>query len=258
MEKRIVIIEDEALAAANLQRTIAEAMPDGRVVAVLPTIEESVDYFRSQATANGVDLVLMDIHLADGSAFRIFDQVRVESPVVFTTAYDQYALDAFRAGGFDYLLKPVSAADLRRTLDRLDRLARPANREADLAALVEALAPRRRYRSVFLIPMGDKLVPLEVRNVAYFVLDQSTVVAALRDGSRRSLDLTLDALASQLDPNLFFRANRQYIVSRDSIAEIALWPIGKLRLTLVQETPQPIIVSKARNAEFRRWYAGEQ
>ena len=245
--KNIVIIEDEAVAAERLERLIVEVIPDATVDSVLQSIEESVEYFKE---GNHPDLTFMDIHLADGLALRIFDQVEIPCPVIFTTAYDQYALDAFKAGAVDYLLKPVTKDDLQRTLGKLRNL-QGQNTQPDIAALLRSF---RQYRKSFLIQVHDRLVPVEVNKVACFCLEDKIVRAVMYDGHSQIMDWTLDALMDELDPALFFRANRQYIVARDAIKEISVWPISKLALVLTVRTADRIIVSKQRSQSFKQWY----
>lgn len=249
--RKIVIIEDEAVAAAHLGRLLTEVVPDAKVAAVLQSIEESVEYFSQSDTP---DLVFMDIHLADGSAFRIFDRVEVPCPVVFTTAYDQYALEAFKVNSIDYLLKPIDADALRRAMDKLERL--QGAPRPDMASLAEALArPERTYKRTFLIPKADKLLPVRVDDVACICLDSGTTrILPFDDIPPISMDMPLDSIMERLDPSRFYRANRQYIVAYRAIKEISVWPIGKLVLTLTVTTPDRIVVSKAKVPEFKAWY----
>ena len=253
--RKIVIVEDEAVAAAHLQRLLAEVVPDATVDAVLQSIEETVEYF---SHAEAPDLVFMDIHLADGPAFRIFDHVEIPCPVVFTTAYDQYALEAFKVNSIDYLLKPIDKCDLQRAIDKYDRLI--ASRDFDAASLaatvsrLSMLGAKPTYKRTFLIPMGERLIPLAVDTVACFCIKDGIAVALVDDGRSMALDAHLDTIMEQLDPDLFFRANRQYIVAYHAIKEINVWPIGKLALTLTVATPERVVVSKARVPEFERWY----
>ncbi len=254
--RNIVIVEDEAVAAAHLQRLLADVMPDARVSAVLQSIAECVEYFGTPSNLQHDTIVFMDIHLADGPAFRIFERVDIPCPIIFTTAYDQYALDAFKVNSVDYLLKPISSADLQRAISKLDRL--EGGSQFDVASLVESLSQRQStYKRTFLVPMGDKLVPLRVDDIACIYVDEGITRVLMADGApSMSLDEPLDAIMERLDPSFFFRANRQYIVAHSAISEISLWPIGKLALTLTVATPQRIIVSKARVPEFKSWYTG--
>lgn len=252
--KQIVIIEDETIAAQNLQRLLSQIDPQMRVVRVLQSVEESVEYF---STYSMPDLLFLDIHLADGSAFRIFDKVCITCPIIFTTAFDQYALDAFKVNSVDYLLKPINNESLSRALSKLERLCRNESNVAEdnLMSLVEAFKKNHSsYRRNYLVPVADKLVPVSVEQLAYFYLDEKITRAVTFDEKQIAFDKPLDVMMGELDPRRFFRANRQFVVAHDAISEISVWPIGKLKLTLKVTTPEPIIVSRARTSEFKQWY----
>lgn len=260
----IIIVEDEAIAAQHLQRIVQDIIPDANIVTVLQSIEETVDYFKTATQAP--NLVFMDFHLADGLATHIFERVTITCPVIFTTAYDEYALDAFRAGGVDYLLKPIDHNAVRHALEKLSRLSDMGRlKVADDGGYGAAEAGRRptanyqlpttkTYPSHFLIPVRNKLIPIEVRQIACIYLEDKITRTILYDGRQQIIDRPLDALMDQLDPSLFFRANRQYIVAHRAIDDIAVWPISKLAVTLCVATPDRIIISKARVHEFKQWY----
>lgn len=254
--KRTLIIEDEQIAAQNLQRLLSEVAPQLEVVGVLQSVEESVEFFSNPE--NEVDLVFMDIHLADGLAFLIFDRVNINSPVIFTTAYDQYALDAFKVNSIDYLLKPINKDDLTRAINKLQRFERQKESIYDndkIAALLNTLQSQTRtYKSYFLIPLRDKLVPLQVSDIAYIMVEEKTTLAVTYDGQSHALDKPLEAVLSQLDPAQFFRANRQFIIAHDAVKDISVWPIGKLRITLTVPNSEKVIISRARTSEFKEWY----
>lgn len=250
------------MAAQHLVRQLAATAPDIRVLAVLQTVEESVEWFRSSDcrnvindTQDGPDVVFMDIHLADGLAFRIFDQVEVRCPIIFTTAYDQYALQAFQVNSIDYLLKPISLDDLHRALDKLRQRTLPTTSSDDLNRVMEALSQHyRQYKKYFLIPIRDKLVPLAVGQIACIYLDNKSSVALTLDGHTHPLDKPLEQIAAQLDPRRFFRVNRQYIVAHDAIREISVWLLGKYSIRLSVDTPERIVLPKAKVGEFKDWY----
>ena len=244
--KNILIVEDENIAAQHLQRLVAELLPDAHILATLQSIEESIEYLQQQPSP---DLILSDIHLADGLSFRIFDQVHPPCPIIFTTAYDQYALEAFKVNSIDYLLKPINRDELQRALDKLETLLAPTH--SQLAALGASM---HHYRTHFLVPMRDKLIPVPINQIACLYLEDKITRAILLDGHHQIIDRPLDSIMEQLDPSHFFRANRQYIVAHHAISEIALWPISKLALTLCVPTPDRIIISKARVSEFKQWY----
>lgn len=249
---KAVIIEDEILAAQALQKLVGEVSPETEIIAMLETIEDSVDWL---ATHPMPDVLFMDIHLADGSSFAIFEQVEVTCPIVFTTAYDEYALKAFEVNSIDFLLKPINKEDLQRALNKYKVLTSPVDNKENLDALVTQMGGQKKYKSCFLIPERDKLIPLSVNNIACIFIDLKMVKALSLDKHTYYMSQTLDDLMNQLDPEVFFRANRQYIVSRNAIKDISVWFGNKLSLNLSVDVPEKIIVSKARVGEFKNWFA---
>lgn len=253
---KTLIIEDEAVAAQGLRRQLQAEAPDVEILDVLQSVEETVEWFERH---DEPDLVFMDIHLADGLAFSIFQHVTIRCPIVFTTAYDQYALKAFEVNSIDYLLKPIDSEHLRRALDKFRSRTGGESvgvlNESVLASLREALQLKeRQYKSYFLVPAGDRLVPIPVKDIACIYIDTKLTHIISFDGSSRVVDKPLDVIQQQLDPRRFFRANRQYIVSHEAVKEIKYWMVGKLLLELSVPTPERIVVSRARTPEFKEWY----
>ena len=242
----VLIIEDETAAAQNLQAILKQEAPETEVLAVLESIEESVEWLGSHAMP---DLLFMDIHLADGESFRILEQVDVRAPIIFTTAYDQYALEAFRVNSIDYLLKPINTADVRRALDKWARLTNIERRE--YAMRQKQIA--RREQETFLIHVRDKIIPLHRDRIAYCYTTNERVTAYDYEGNSYPLDKTLEAMQAALPEADFIRANRQFIVSRRAIKEITVWFGSRLSLHLSVETPERIVISKARVPEFKAW-----
>ena len=252
---KAIIIEDESVAAQALQSLIQEIDPDIEIVTILETIEESVEWFEEQPQP---DLVFMDIHLADGSSFAIFDKVEITCPIIFTTAYDEYALKAFEVNSIDYLLKPINKSDLERALNKFQHLTAAAKEQekASLEGLLAQMgAAKKKYKTCFLIPERDKLIPLATSNIAYIYIDTKTVKAIAMDGHTYYLNQTLDDIMAQLDPEHFFRANRQFIISRNAVKDLSVWFGNKLAVNLTVPVPEKIIVSKARVGEFKTWFA---
>lgn len=246
---KALIIEDESIAAQALESLVKETSPEVEILGVLQTIEETVEWFDENPMP---DLVFMDIHLADGSSFAIFDSVDVTCPIIFTTAYDEYALKAFEVNSIDYLLKPINKADLERALNKYKTLAP----KPSLDGLLEQMGGlRKKYKSCFLIPERDKLIPLATSNIAYVYIDTKTVKAIAMDGHTHYLNQTLDEIMAQLDPEQFFRANRQFIISRQAVKDMTVWFGNKLAVNLTVPVPEKIIVSKARVGEFKTWFA---
>lgn len=250
---KALIIEDEVLAAQSLQKLITEVAPDTEIIATLQSIEESVAWFNENAMP---DLVFMDIHLADGSSFAIFEQVEITCPIIFTTAYDEYALKAFEVSSIDYLLKPINRNDLTRAMNKYKSLV--ANNSVDnqaLTNLLQHLGTTKKFKSCFLVPMRDKLVPLPTASIAYFYIDTKMVKVVTLEGQTHYMSQTLDDIIEQLNPQDFFRANRQFIISRKAIQDMTVWFGNKLSINLTVDIPEKIIISKAKVSEFKNWFS---
>ena len=248
---KALIIEDEILASQALSKLINKVSPETEVVDVLQTISECKDWFKTHPMP---DLIFMDIHLADGSSFAIFDKVNITCPVIFTTAYDEYALKAFEVNSIDYLLKPISKRDLERAMNKYNTLKGGTNDDYKaLSEKIEELKPK--YRKYFLLPERDKLIPLATKDIAYVCIDDKMVKIVAFDHKTYYTNQTLDELLEQLDASAFFRANRQYIVAREAIKDVSVWFGNKLALNLIVEVPDKIIISKASVSEFKQWFA---
>lgn len=240
------------MAAKALQKLIGEVSPETEIVDVLESVEESVEWLENNPMP---DLMFMDIHLADGSSFAIFEKVNVTCPVIFTTAYDEFALKAFEVNSLDYLLKPISREALERAMNKFQTLAGARFNADKIERLLEQLGEKKRYRSYFLLPERDKLVPLSTKDIAYAYIDAKSVKIVTHEHKNYYLTHTLDDLMAQLDPVMFFRANRQFIVSREAIKDVSIWFGNKLAINLNVEVPEKIIVSKAKVAEFKCWFS---
>ena len=250
---KALIIEDEMMAAQALTKLIGKVSPETEVIDVLQTISEAKDWFKNNPMP---DLIFMDIHLADGSSFAIFDKIDITCPVIFTTAYDEYALKAFEVNSIDYLLKPINKKDLERAMTKLKTFTGAAKGDyKTLAEMIEDLKPK--WKKFFLIPEPEhnKLVPLAAKDIAYICIDDKMVKIVTFDHKSYYSNQTLDDLLEQLEPSAFFRANRQYIVARGSIKDVSIWFGNKLALNLNIEVPDKIIISKARVSEFKQWFA---
>ena len=248
---KALILEDEVMAAKTLRKLLMEVSPGVEIVGVLESIEDGVDWISSHSMP---DLMFMDIHLADGSSFAIFERVTITCPVIFTTAYDEYALKAFEVNSIDYLLKPISKEALERAMNKYFALAEKRVDDIRFDALLNQLAGKKKYRSYFLLPERDKFIPLPVSNIVYIYIDAKTLKIVTTDGKTFYMNHTLDDVMSELDPHEFFRANRQFVVARQSIKDVSVWIGNKLAINLFVETPEKIIVSKARVAEFKTWF----
>jgi len=248
---KALIIEDEIPASKHLRRILNET-GDIEVIGIIESIAETVDWFTANQTP---DLVFMDIHLADGLAFEIFNRISINCPVIFTTAYDEYALKAFKVNSIDYLLKPVEAEDVQDALKKLRVLTSPANMKDALSNLLASFRKSSKYKTHFLIPAkGDKLIPVQISDLGCFYIDSGLVKAVSFEGKIYRLEYTLDELTDMLDPEVFFRANRQYIISKSSVKDIDFWFNSRLSVNLKITVPEKILISKARIQEFKNWY----
>ena len=198
----------------------------------------------------------MDIHLADGSAFKIFEQVEIEAPVVFTTAYDEYALQAFQVSSIDYLLKPITLAPLERALNKL-RLFGPEEQRDHILRTNKTIQNRHTIKSL-IIMLADKFYPLQTDEILYFYTSNEKVTAYTADGKQHPIDRTLDILSGQLEEKTFFRANRQFIIARKAIKDIDLWFGSRLSVNLILPIPERIIISKTKTPIFKKWILQEE
>lgn len=249
---KVLIVEDETAAAQNLTAILKEIAPDVEILDVIDTVVDSVEWFRANPTP---DLVFMDIHLSDGKSFRIFDSVKVDAPIIFTTAYDQYALEAFKVNGIDYILKPINEQEVLRAIEKWRMLT-----NADQKAYVErvdAMAQKAvAEQQTFLVRFRDKIIPLASEDVAFFYTSEERVSAFNFKGERYPIERTLESLQQLLPSNMYFRANRQFIISREAVKDISVWFGSRLLLNLTLDTPEKIIISKARVPEFKAWLVG--
>lgn len=248
---RALIVEDETAAASNLQSILTEVEPTIEVVAVVESIVETVEFIKSRSSE--LDIIFMDIHLADGDAFRIFSMVDVVTPIIFTTAYDQYALQAFKVNSIDYLLKPISPDEVRRSLTKLRSLSQQPVSEPQSEKLRRTAESRNEIKRTFLVNYKDRIIPLQPSDIAFFYTSAERVCAYMMSGECYPLDGTLESILTLLDPVEFIRANRQFIVGRHAIKDISRWFGSRLSLNLLIDPPEIIIIPKARVNEFREW-----
>lgn len=251
---KAVIVEDETAAVSSLKAILKQNTVIGiDVVTELESIEESVAYFKQNPSP---EIIFMDIHLADGSAFKIFEQVEIEAPVVFTTAYDEYALQAFQVSSIDYLLKPITLAPLERALNKL-RLFGPEEQRDHILRTNKTIQNRHTIKSL-IIMLADKFYPLQTDEILYFYTSNEKVTAYTADGKQHPIDRTLDILSGQLEEKTFFRANRQFIIARKAIKDIDLWFGSRLSVNLILPIPERIIISKTKTPIFKKWILQEE
>ncbi len=252
---KIVIIEDEPLVAEELQRQIEQIEPGAEVLTLLDSVESSLEWF-SQNTAP--DLILSDIQLSDGVSFEIFEKIRPESPIIFTTAYDEYAIRAFHLNSIDYLLKPIRESELLTALDKFKkRLGKGMVFSREIEFLLQDLKQGKKYKNRFLAHIGQSIVPVPKEKVAGFLKDE-LIFLLNTDGEKLITDYsTMDELEELLDPKQFFRANRQFLVHVQEVEGYKTHYTGKLLVQLRKHQPLEIIVSREKASTFKRWLEEE-
>ena len=250
---KTIIIEDEHLAARRLENLIREIEPGVEIMAKLESVKESVEWFKNNEHP---DLIFLDIHLEDGLSFSIFDQVKVNSPIIFTTAFDEYAIKAFKLKSIDYLLKPSIADDLKKAVNKF-RDWGEKKQVIDVKELYRLVQGKtQNYRERFSVVVGQKLKSIEIKDIAYFFSNSGITFVAMLSKSQYSLDLSLDNLLEELDPKLFFRVNRQYVVGLSSIVNIHIFPKSRLKLELNPPVPDGVFVSLDKVVDFKKWVDG--
>jgi len=248
---RAVIIEDEFVAVQNLRRLIAKIDRSIEIIAVLQSIEDSVEWFSLHPSP---DLVFMDIHLSDGSSFMIFDKVKIHAPIIFTTAYDEFALKAFEVNSIDYILKPINPKDLERAIKKFSNFnnANISHEEA-IAKMLEMLKKQRVYKEYLLLNKGDRYIPTSVDEIAYIYSEDKKSKIITFEENIFWENCSLDKMKEMLDPSKFFRINRQFIISRKAVKDVTFWERGSFQVNLVVKTPEKIIINKANNTELKEW-----
>lgn len=247
---KVLILEDETLASEKLQNTLLELEPAWTVLAILKSNAAATEWLTQNATP---DVIFSDIRLLDGLCFETFEKVKVKCPVIFTTAYDQYAIRAFAVNSIDYLLKPVEADKLRASIDKLKELPKPVP-VPDYNEVIRLLkSPQTTYKTRFMVRLGQKIIAIPTDKIAYFFSENKLTYIISQDGKKLPVDQTLDELTDLLDPVKFFRANRQFIVTFESIAEIHPYFKGRIKLSLQPKTDEEVVISSDRTPEFKRW-----
>ncbi|OEK04381.1 LytR/AlgR family response regulator transcription factor [Roseivirga misakiensis] len=250
---RVVIIEDEAPAFRRLQKILEELIPDVEILEVLDSVESAVEWLDESIN---LDLIFMDIQLSDGLSFEIFEKTSVNAPVIFTTAFDEYLLKAFKVNGIDYLLKPIKTQELAQSLAKLNQLKSIFAKEnsLDLKDLLSSINMRKKdYKSRFLVKQGSKLISIPVDQIAYFFIKGGVQFIYTFNNERLILDQTMDETVKQLDPKLFYRANRQYLIHIDFIGSVEKYFKGKLLVKTKFSTEEPITVSEEKASSFKAW-----
>jgi len=250
---KVLIIEDEAPAFRRLQKILEEVDSTIEIVEVIDTVEDSVRWLRNHTAP---ELIFMDIQLSDGISFEIFEQAKITSPVIFTTAFDEYMLRAFKVNSIDYLLKPIKKDDLAHSLRKYAGMKETfsANGSGDLNELIRNIhLSDRKYKTRFLVKKGEQLLSVQSDDIAFFFARNGIIHLQTREGKVYLVDFTLDELEKQLDPDYFYRANRQFILHFSAIKTVHKWYKSKLLIEPLQSVDEKIIVSAERASAFKQW-----
>lgn len=249
---KVLIIEDEKPAAKRLTKLIKQFQPDCSILETLDSVEGAVEWLE---TFKKPDLIFMDVQLADGLSFEIFGQTEVTSPIVFTTAFDEYALQAFKVNSIDYLLKPIDPIEVEKALGKYQKFYQQTNPTVDNLAFEKLLQSmtKKEYKERFLVKIGQQLTYLLVENIAYFYSEEGLIFACQKNGKRHNLDYTLDQLATLINPDYFFRINRKIIIQLPAIHKIHTYFNSRLKLELSPNTELETIVSRDRVSAFKKW-----
>ena len=253
---KILIVEDEELAVKKLQKTLLSIDRMVEVVGVTDSIKSTVEFLKQNAAP---DLILMDIELADGQSFEVFNMITVKNPVIFITSYDEYALKAFKVNSVDYLLKPVQKDELEAALNKYKELNvsdTSSNNSSDINNLIKELQSKlqpKEFRKRFLVKQAQKLVSIEVEDIAYFYSDGRLNFFKTRDNRKFVVDYTMDELSDMLDPEKYFRISHSFYVSVDSIDQIHDYFGNRLLLNLTPALDKEALVSREKVMDFKKW-----
>ncbi|SNS32289.1 two component transcriptional regulator, LytTR family [Belliella buryatensis] len=248
----ILIIEDEKPAAKRLMQLIKNELPDSSIFGCIDSIQAAIEWFKSNPTP---DLIFCDIQLADGLSFSIFEKIDVKSPIIFTTAFDQYAIKAFKLNSIDYILKPIDPIEFKQAIDKF--LGQKQKPHLDIDKIRDIFqAESKSFKSRFLVKIGEKILSVQASEAAYFYSEERITFLKTNESKKFILDYTLDQLENQLDPKQFFRLNRKYIASFSSISEIHTYSNSRLKIILKNCSQSDILVSREKVGAFKDWLDG--
>lgn len=249
---KILLVEDEPQTAQLLREIVLHVKPGAQVLAITESIQNTLEFLSTTSTYP--DLIFMDIQLADGSSFEIFSHVKVQCPVVFCTAYDQYALQAFKANGIDYLLKPVTESDVRAAFDKLEGIQHSNEPEIALKSLIQKLAGEsKKYKTSILVHYRDSFIPLFISNIAVFLLENEILYAYTFENTKYPVTKSLDELEHDVNPNVFYRINRQTLINRKAITQLQPYFNRKLIIKTSIKVSEQLIVSRLKVSELMKW-----
>lgn len=245
---KVLIVEDEKLSAEHLRTLLKRLNENIDIIAELDSVKKTVDFLKEKPQ---LDLIFLDIHLADGISFEIFNQIPLEVPIVFTTAFDEYALRAFKVNSVDYLLKPIGIQDLKQAIDKYKKWNASPLLEEKFSDLMQYT--QKSYKNRFLVKMGDTIASIKTEEINHFIAEEGVVLLVNQKGRRFSLDYTLDQLEQLIDPSFFYRINRKVILHIDRIEKVSSYFNSRLKIHTQHLNEEDGIVSRERVAAFKLW-----
>ncbi len=250
---KVVIVEDEPLAAEKLERYLLKYDADILIMGKLASIEEAVLWITSHQEE--VDLFFMDVQLADGLSFEIFNTVKINKPVIFTTAFDEFAIDAFKVNSIDYLLKPILFTDLSKALKKLEALRSQFSGKNDVSQVVKHMTDKV-FKNRFLVSLGNHIHSVKSEDISFFFAEGRDAYLVTSSRKKYMIEYKLESLEEMLEPKSFFRVNRTFIVNINAIEDVLIYSNRRLKLTLSQNIEKEIIVSREKVADFKQWFEG--
>lgn len=255
---KVIIIEDEVPAAEKLERYLLKYDPSIEISARLTSVKDAVAWLSENQ--DQVDLLFLDIQLIDGLSFQIFQQVRVTKPVIFITAFNEFALDAFKVNSIDYLLKPITYTDLSASLEKLKTLREQltwSDQKSEQLREVFAAPKTKDYKTRFMVKLGDHIRSITSEQIALFYAEGREVYLITTQSRKFIVDYTLETLEDLLNPAVFYRVNRSFIVNIHAIKDVMVYSNSRLKITLTQDFDKEIIVSREKVNEFKEWFDGQ-
>jgi DNA-binding LytR/AlgR family response regulator len=247
---KALIVEDEPLSAVHLKTLLHKTAPEIEVINILDSVKSAVKFLQEKPK---LDVIFLDIHLADGISFEIFNQIEVLQPIIFTTAYDEYAIKAFKVNSIDYLLKPIGLSDLKTAINKFNTQQNVPKNTVNMQHQVAHEMLNKSQKTRFIVKMGDNLNSIKIEDIAYFVAEEGIVILVNQDGKRYPIDYTMDALEAILSHELFFRINRKMILNINQIIQVQSYFNGRLKMKLKLQMNDDCIVSRERVADFKKW-----
>jgi len=247
---KVIIIEDEMLSAEHLELLLKRIDPEISIIGIFDSVKKSITEFEKGLKA---DLLFVDIHLADGLSFEIFSKISIETPVIFTTAFDEYAIQAFKVNSIDYLLKPIGLSELQVAVDKFKKW-NIVNEKSLLEQLSHLYSSfNKQYKTRFMVKMGDQIVSIKAEDILHFIAEDGIVLLMSKDVKRYPVDFTLDQIDEMLDPTVFFRINRKVIININAIQKVTSYFNSRLKVNAIQLSDDSAIVSRDRVSEFKMW-----